>query len=59
MMALRRIKALMLVFAVAILFVGAFSIFAAPETQAKPCCWVMVCTTSPPIICWEVCRPCR
>ncbi|MBD3218524.1 MAG: hypothetical protein GF310_09635 [candidate division Zixibacteria bacterium] len=58
MKAMRRIKALALF--VAIIALGAVMFtMATPDTaSAKPCCWVMVCTTQPPIVCWEECVPC-
>ena len=57
-MYLRRVKTLVLVFALIILFAGAFSIVTTENATAGRCCWVMVCTTEAPIVCWEECRPC-
>ena len=62
MMALRKMKAVFILFALAILFVWAFSIVSTDTATARPkcCIWVMYCTTTPPIVCWEVCKtvPC-
>jgi len=55
---LRKMRALVLLFALVVLFIGAFSIMSADTAQAKRCCWVMVCTVNPPIVCWEECRTC-
>ncbi len=58
MTALRKMSALVVVFALVVLFTGAFSIVTTEEVDASRCCWVMVCTQDPPIICWEECLPC-
>jgi hypothetical protein len=58
MMKLRKFKALVLLFAFLVIFAGGFSIVSAGKTEAARCCWVMQCTITPPIICWEVCKPC-
>jgi len=55
---LRKIKAPVLVFALVVLFAGAFTIISTDTVEAKYCCWVRVCTTTPPIVCWDECRPC-
>ena len=57
-MNLRKVKALVLIFAFVVLFAGAFSIVTTEDVSAARCCWVMVCTTEPPIYCWEECVPC-
>jgi hypothetical protein len=41
-----------------VLFMGGFSITSASKVEAAKCCWVRVCTVNPPIVCWDVCRPC-
>ena len=58
MVMLRKMRALVLLFALVVLFIGAFSIMSADTAQAKRCCWVMVCTVNPPVVCWEVCKTC-
>lgn len=62
MMVLRKFKAIFLLLALAILFLGSLSIVSTESATAKPrcCIWVMYCTTTPPIVCWEVCKtvPC-
>jgi hypothetical protein len=51
-------KAAVLLFAFLVIFVGGFTAISAPKVDAARCCWVMICTNTPPIICWEECRPC-
>ncbi len=58
MTVLRNIKVLVLLFAFIVLFAGAFTIVSTPTTTAANCCWVRVCTSTPPIVCWDECRPC-
>jgi hypothetical protein len=58
MMALRKVKALVVILALVVVFGGAFSIITTDIATAAKCCWVMVCTVDPPVICWEECRPC-
>ena len=60
MKALRKFRALVLVFAVLVVIFGAVSIFSVNSTTAKPpCnCWVMYCTENPPYFCWCVCTYC-
>jgi len=55
---MKKFKALILLFAFLAIFVGGFTAMDAPKAEAARCCWVMVCTVNPPIICWEECRPC-
>lgn len=57
-MALRKVKALVVVFALVVLFAGAFTIVSTDTVSAAKCCWVLVCTTEPPIYCWHECVPC-
>lgn len=52
------VKALVLLLAFMVLFLGGFSITSASKVEAAKCCWVHVCTVNPPIICWDECRPC-
>ncbi len=55
---LRTVKALVLLFAFLVIFAGGFTMTSAGKVEAARCCWVMVCTVNPPIVCWEVCKPC-
>ena len=57
MATLRKMKALVVLFALVMLFAGAFSIVTTEKADASyGCCiWVMKCTVSPPIYCWEEC----
>lgn len=55
---MKKMKALVLLFAFLAIFIGGFTTMTAPQANAIKCCWVMVCTVNPPIICWEECRPC-
>ncbi|MEW5925374.1 MAG: hypothetical protein AB1746_15440 [Candidatus Zixiibacteriota bacterium] len=55
---MKKMKALVLLFAFLAIFIGGFTTMTAPQANAIKCCWVMVCTINPPIICWEECRPC-
>ncbi|MDX9856694.1 MAG: hypothetical protein RBT76_02775 [candidate division Zixibacteria bacterium] len=55
---MKLLRALVLTLALVMVFLGAFTITAPTKVEAARCCWVMVCTTTPPIVCWEVCRPC-
>ena len=52
------LKALVVLLALFVVFSGAFTIMSAGSADARPCCWVMVCTVNPPMVCWEECRPC-
>jgi len=53
-----RIKGLIVLFAVLVSIAGGIVLLATPPAEAARCCWVMVCSTSPPYACWEVCKPC-
>lgn len=55
---MKRLKALILLFAFLVVFIGGFTALTAPKVEASRCCWVMVCTIDPPIICWEICVKC-
>jgi hypothetical protein len=57
-MALRKLKAMVLVFALVVLVAGAVTIVSTDTVTASNCCWVMVCTIDEPIICWHECVPC-
>jgi len=52
---LRKLKFLVAIFVFVAIFAGAFTIFTAPNAEAKRCTWVMYCTVNPPIVCWEQC----
>ena len=54
---MKKLKALVLLFAFAVILVGGFTM-TSPKVDAAKCCWVMVCTVNPPIICLEVCKKC-
>ena len=55
----RKLRVLVLVFALLALFAGVFTTMSANEAQAAySCCrWTMYCTVTPPIVCWCVCVP--
>jgi hypothetical protein len=55
---LRNVKALVVVFALVVLFTGAFTIISTDTAEAIRCCWVYVCTIEEPIVCWHECVPC-
>ncbi|MFZ5980621.1 MAG: hypothetical protein ACOYVF_08295 [Candidatus Zixiibacteriota bacterium] len=55
---LRKLKVLVFAFVFIAIFAGAFTIMTSQPVESARCCWVMVCTQNPPIICWEECRPC-
>ncbi len=59
MMALRKCKVIFVIFALAIVLAGGFTILTTKSADARPACciWVMYCTVDPPIYCWEECRP--
>ena len=57
---LRKLKVLVLLFAVLVLILG-FKVLNVPKTAeaSGPLCYYWVCTIEgPPIYCWHVCRPC-
>jgi hypothetical protein len=56
--AFAKIKALVVILALVVLFAGAFTILTTDTAEASRCCWVRVCTVNPPIICWDECVPC-
>jgi hypothetical protein len=55
---LRKLKALVLIFAFLVLFAGGFTIMSGGSAEAAQCCWVRVCTVNPPFYCWDICMPC-
>ena len=55
---MRALKALVLLFAFLVIFAGGFTMTTSSRVEAARCCWVMYCTINPPIVCWEVCKPC-
>ena len=59
MAAMRRLKALVLLFAFLILFVGAITITTTQKAEAiwGCCIYVMYCTIDEPIYCWCECIP--
>ncbi len=56
---LRKLKVLVLLFAVLVLILG-FTVINAPKTAeaSGPLCCYWVCTVEGPPICWHVCHPC-
>ena len=56
---LRRLKMLVLLFALLVVFAGGFTIMSASDANAiYACCiWVMYCPVSGPGPCWCVCIP--
>jgi hypothetical protein len=54
----RKLRAFVLLFAILALITG-FTVLNAPKTveAARLCCY-HVCTVNPPIVCWDVCKPC-
>jgi hypothetical protein len=60
MIAVRKLRALILLFALAVIFAGGFTVMTAGTADASlwPCCWVMVCPVDGSGPCWEECRPC-
>jgi hypothetical protein len=57
--ALRKIRALVVVFALVALLTGGLVTIFTDNAEARPACciWVMYCTQNPPIVCWDVCIP--
>lgn len=55
---MKKLKALALLFAVFAITAGISASMTSRDVEAARCCWVMVCTSSPPIVCYEVCVPC-
>jgi hypothetical protein len=52
---MRKIKAVILLFAFGAILAGGVTLTTATKVEAARCCWVMYCS---PIGCWEVCKPC-
>jgi len=59
MRALRKFKIFVFIFVLVALLSGGLTIMSTEEVMARPACciWVMYCTQSPPIVCWDVCIP--
>lgn len=59
MNALRRMKTLVLIFALVVIVTGGLVATFADNAQARPkcCIWVMYCSEIPPYPCWDVCIP--
>lgn len=55
---MKLIKSLVLSLALVALALGALTVAAPTKAQAMKCCWVMVCTHTTPIVCWEECVRC-
>ena len=55
---MKMMKALVGLFAVVAVVAGGITLLTPTKADAKKCCYVMVCTNTPPIVCWEVCKPC-
>jgi hypothetical protein len=53
-----RIPALVLLLAVVFSLAGGLAMLATTPAEAARCCWVMVCSNTPPYVCWEECRTC-
>lgn len=59
MTALRKMKTVIVLFALVVILAGGFTILTTKPVDARPACciWVMYCTIDEPIVCWEECRP--
>lgn len=59
MTAMRKLRALVLLFAFLVLFAGGFTIISADTADARYACCihVMYCTLYPPYYCWCECIP--
>jgi hypothetical protein len=55
---MKMLKALVCLIALTAILAGGLTMVSARKVEASRCCWVMVCTTSPPFYCWEVCKTC-
>lgn len=55
---MKLLKALVCAFAFVAILAGGLTLIPAQKVEAARCCWVMVCSTSPPFACWEVCKTC-
>lgn len=53
-----RSRGLVLLCAVLFTLVAGLAMLASPPAEAARCCWVMVCSNTPPYACWEECRTC-
>jgi hypothetical protein len=54
----KRINGMVVLIAVVAGVLGGAMLLWTPPAEAKRCCYVMVCSTQPPVVCWEVCRTC-
>ena len=54
----RKMRAFALVFAVLTLALGFVMLNTPRPVDAARLCCYHVCTVNPPIICWDVCKPC-
>ena len=54
----RQVRALVLMVAVFATIAGGLVLVTTPPAEAARCCWVMVCSNTPPYACWEQCKPC-
>ena len=55
---MKMLKAMVCLVAFAAVLAGGFTMMTAKKAEAARCCYVMVCTVSQPVVCWEVCKPC-
>jgi hypothetical protein len=53
-----RVRIFVLLFAVLALALGFTALNHTGTAGAGDCCWVLICTMEPPIVCWEECLPC-
>ncbi|HKQ60385.1 MAG TPA: hypothetical protein VJS92_03810 [Candidatus Polarisedimenticolaceae bacterium] len=54
-MSMRRVKGWLLLSGLFAIVGAGLLVLTAPQTEARPCCWVMVCSASG---CHEECRTC-
>jgi hypothetical protein len=54
----KRMRGLLALVAVAAIVMGGGTLLWTPPANAARCCWVMVCSNTPPYACWEVCKTC-
>jgi len=51
-------RGILVLVAIAATVMGGAALFFTPQAEAARCCWVMVCSNTPPYACWEVCKTC-
>jgi hypothetical protein len=51
-------RGFLVLFAVAATVMAGATLLGTPAAKAARCCWVMVCSNTPPYACWEVCKTC-